>query len=503
MIRTLLRREKSLKPSFEEFKSMAGLGNVIPLYREMLADTETPVSAYLKLRGEDTYSFLLESVEPGGKISRYSFLGVGPFRVFRSKGNRIRVEDREDGRVEELSGDPISELRRIFGGYRPLHADQLPSFRGGAVGYFAYDAIRLVERIPQGARDDLGVDDIVLPFFDSVIAFDNVSRKMFLISNVRLSPKDRDLELKYIEAGARIDAMERLLLRPVDPRPGRGHGARGFRSNIGKSDFESRVRRCKDYIFAGDVIQVVLSQRFEAEISADPFDIYRMLRVINPSPYMFYLDMGELKIFGSSPELMVRLGDGTVSVRPIAGTMPRGGTEEEDKALERELLSDEKERAEHIMLLDLGRNDVGRVSEFGSVRVTEQMAVERYSHVMHIVSNVRGRLREGLDCFDALFSCFPAGTVSGAPKVRAMEIIDELEPTRRGIYAGAIGYVDFSGNMDTCIGIRMIVVKGGRAYIQVGAGIVADSDPEREFHETVNKAKAMFRAIEMAENGVL
>ena len=488
-----------IRPAFDEFQELARQGNVIPVYKEILADMETPVSAYQKIRNSGRYSFLLESVEGGEKIARYSFLGADPFRIFRSKGDRIRVREGRNGKTETRQGDPLDALRRLFGQYQPVRISGLPRFTGGAVGFMGYDAVRLVERLPDETTDDLGLDEMVWMFFDTILAFDNVSHKILLISNVHTDEHEGDLRAQYEGAQRRIGELERLLLRPVDPLPSRGEGRCRIVSNTKKDVFMEGVRRAKEYISAGDVIQVVLSQRFETEISVESFDIYRMLRIVNPSPYMFHMAMDGLDVVGASPELMVRMEDGTIEVRPIAGTRMRGETEAEDQRLAQELLADEKERAEHIMLVDLGRNDVGRVSLPGSVEVTELMKIERYSHVMHIVSNVRGRVRAGVDALDGLLACFPAGTVSGAPKIRAMEIVDELEPTRRGVYAGAVGYFDFSGNLDSCIAIRTIVVKDGKAYVQAGAGIVADSDPEREFEETVHKAKAMVRAIEMAE----
>jgi len=492
-----------IHPTYDVFKQLAEQGNVIPVYKEILADTETPVSAYLKIRGTSRYSFLLESVEGGEKIARYSFLGAGPFRIFRSKGDQITIQDGRNGNIKRLQGDPIAHLRMRFSAYAPVRVAGLPRFSGGAVGYLSYDVARLIERLSDQTTDDLETDDMVLMFFDTLLAFDNVAHKILLISNVHVPPHtaDRELKARYEEAQRRIEDLERLLLRPIDPLPSRGEGRCQWVSNTTKETFMESVRRAKDYIVAGDVIQVVLSQRFETDLSVGSFDLYRMLRIVNPSPYMFHLSINGMDIVGASPELLVRLEDRVIETRPIAGTRPRGASVEEDQALEHELLSDEKERAEHIMLVDLGRNDLGRVCTYGSVQVTERMAIERYSHVMHMVSNVRGTLRPGLDALDGLLSCFPAGTLSGAPKIRAMEIIDELEPTRRSVYGGAVGYFDFSGNLDSCITIRTILVKNGKAYVQVGAGIVADSDPEREFEETVNKGKALFRAIEMAEQG--
>jgi anthranilate synthase component 1 len=490
-----------IRPTLEEIREMAGEGDTIPVYKEILGDTETPVSAYLKVRGRDPYAFLFESVVGGEKIARYSFLGVTPFMIFRSRGRRITVEDRVRKETRTFEGDPIAELRALTRRYRSVHIKGLPRFTGGAVGYVSYDAIRLVEAIPDATRDDLHLDEIVFLFFDTLIAFDNVRHRILLISNVL--KEGGGLQDRYDEARGRIEALEEALRFPVDVALRRGTGRCVVTSNMEKSDYLKKVARCKDYILAGDIFQVVLSQRFQTDVTVDPFDVYRMLRVVNPSPYMFHVSLDDVQLVGASPELLVRVEDGVVQVRPIAGTRRRGGSEEEDQALERELLADPKDCAEHIMLVDLGRNDVGRVSRFDTVRVTEQMTVERYSHVMHIVSNVRGRLKPGVDALDALFACYPAGTLSGAPKIRAMEILDELEPTRRGVYGGAVGYLDFSGNLDTCIAIRTLVVKDGVAYIQAGGGLVADSVPEEEYQETVNKSRALIRAIEMAERGEL
>lgn len=492
-----------IRPTLKEIREMGGEGNTIPVYKEILGDTETPVSAYLKVRGRDPYSFLFESVVGGEKIARYSFLGVSPFMIFRSRGRRITVEDRVRKQTRTFEGDPIAELRALVRRYRSVHLKGLPRFTGGAVGYVSYDAIRLVEDIPDTALDDLGLDEIVFLFFDTLIAFDNVRHRILLISNVSKDGDDGELKDRYDAARGRIESLEEALRSPVEVslRPGTGRCV--VTSNMEKEDYLKKFAQCKDYILAGDIFQVVLSQRFQTDVTVDPFDVYRMLRVVNPSPYMFYVSLDDVQLVGASPELLVRVEDGIVQVRPIAGSRRRGETEEEDLALERELLSDPKECAEHIMLVDLGRNDVGRVSRFDTVRVTEQMTVERYSHVMHIVSNVRGRLRPDVDALDALFACYPAGTLSGAPKIRAMEILDELEPTRRGVYGGAVGYLDFSGNLDTCIAIRTLVVKDHVAYIQAGGGLVADSVPEEEYQETVNKSKALIRAIEMAERGEL
>ncbi|RKY64481.1 MAG: anthranilate synthase component I [Candidatus Latescibacterota bacterium] len=482
----------TVRPDFEEFQRLAESGTFVPVARSVLGDTETPVSAYLKLRRGGRRAFLLESVEGGRHIARYSFLGVGPFLTFRSQGKRVVVEGPEG--VEEVEGDPFDVLRCLLRKHRAVRLTGLPRFVGGAVGFMSYDAVRLWERLPDG-REPV-CDDMFWMFFDRILAFDNVRRELVIVA---LARSDLPAREAYQEALERTAEWERLLLRPVDPLPSPGRRSFSPESNMSRKQFSEMVRRAREYIYAGDVIQVVLSQRFSGEVSVGGLDVYRRLRLVNPSPYMFHLDAGDMELAGASPEMLVRVEGSRVETRPIAGTRPRGRTEEEDRRLERELLADEKERAEHLMLVDLGRNDIGRVSEFGSVHVPAFMEVERYSHVMHLVSSVRGKLREDSDAIEALKACFPAGTVSGAPKVRAMEIIDELEPERRGIYAGAVGYLDFSGNMDTCIAIRTVVIRDHIAQIQAGAGIVADSLPEREYEETLNKAKALIRAVEMAE----
>ena len=487
-----------IQPDFKTVKKLARGCGLVPISKELLADTETPVSAYLKIRAQSSYAFLFESVVGGEQIGRYSFLGVDPFLIFRSRGAKIAIEDAGTGQVREFEGDPIAELRGLLARYRSQRVEGFPRFTGGAVGYVSYDAVRLIERIPKTVEDDLHMDDVLLMFFDSVLAFDNVTHKVHVMVNVHTAG---DLAANYAEAVERIDALIETLARPVDATMKPGTSSCAVTSNTSKEAYMDIVARCREYIVAGDIFQVVPSQRFAMDVSVDALAIYRALRTVNPSPYMFHVDLKDHQLVGASPELLVRVEDGVVQVRPIAGTRWRGKTAAEDRALARELLTDEKERAEHIMLLDLGRNDIGRVSRFNSVRVTEQMAIERYSHVMHIVSNVRGELLDEVDALDALFACYPAGTVSGAPKIRAMEIIDEMETTRRGPYAGAVGYIDFAGNLDTCIAIRTMLIKDGKAYVQAGGGVVFDSDPEYEYHETVNKARALFRAVEMAERG--
>ncbi|MDO8446053.1 MAG: anthranilate synthase component I [Deltaproteobacteria bacterium] len=484
-------------PSLEQFREKAKEGNLIPVYKEIMADMETPVTAFLKI-DTGNYSFLLESVEGGEKWARYSFLGSNPSIIFKCKGSKITIS--RDSVTESFeSGDPLSELKKLLEVYRPVNLPELPRFYGGAVGFLGYDMVRFFEDIGNRADDTLQTDDAVFAITDTILIFDNLKHRIKVVSNAHI---DGDVDSAYMAATARIDAIIERLKAPFPAREQKEGGMASILPEIPKEAFLEMVNNAKDYIKAGDIIQVVLSQRFKAELKADPFNIYRALKLINPSPYMYYLKLDDLKIIGTSPEILVRVEGGNVEVRPIAGTRPRGKTDEEDKALEKELLADPKERAEHIMLVDLGRNDIGRVSEVGSIHVTELMTVERYSHVMHIVSNVRGRLKGGIDNFEVLRATFPAGTVSGAPKVRAMEIIEELETSRRGPYAGCLGYVSFSGNMDMCITIRTMFIKGDTIYMQAGAGIVADSDPPSEYQETVNKATALFKAVEMASRGL-
>ncbi len=491
-------------PSRNEFKAKARLGNLIPVYREVLADIETPVSAFLKIGGGET-AFLLESVEGGEKWARYSFLGRNPFLVIRTKEGQAELL-RSGLQVETRTiTDPLDLVKEALSVYRPVKVDGLPRFFGGMVGYLAYDAVRFFETLPDLTDDDMELPDAVFLLTDTLLIFDNLSQRIQVVSNAFVPDTAAStLEAAYDHALSKIEALvadlrkplDRPLLAPLSPR------TLETRSTFSHDGFCGAVLKCKEYVAAGDIIQAVLSQRLEVKTGAQPFDVYRALRIINPSPYMYFLRLGDLSVAGSSPEVLVRLEEGQIDLRPIAGTRPRGRHESEDQALAAELLEDPKERAEHIMLVDLGRNDVGRVAVPGSVEVNELMVIERYSHVMHIVSNVRGRLQQGLDAFDLLRASFPAGTVSGAPKIRAMEIIEELEPAKRGPYAGAVGYLSFSGNMDTCITIRTVLFTKERAWIQAGAGIVADSDPEREYQETLNKAAGMLRAIEMAERGL-
>ena len=488
-------------PDFKEFCALAKQGNLIPVSREVLADFETPVSALAKIdRGSCAY--LLESVEGGEKWARYSFLGSGSPTLIHGNDREVIVSSGRRRRRIPVKTDLLACLREIMLEYRPVQVPGLPRFCGGAVGYLSYDVVRQFERLPAQRKDLLGLPQACFLLTDTLLVFDNVAQTIRVVANAHVG--ERNHKAAYADAVRRIDRMIARLRTGRRPAPRRPASRRPpvFTSNMSKADFEKVVMQTKEYIKAGDIFQGVLSQRWQASIRARPFDIYRALRVINPSPYMYYLRFPEVELVGASPEVLVRCEDGLVQLRPIAGTRRRGATEEEDRVLREELLANEKERAEHVMLVDLGRNDVGRVACPGTVRVTDFMAVEQYSHVMHLVSQVEGRLQKGKDSYDVLRACFPAGTVSGAPKIRAMEIIEELEPSRRGPYAGAVGYFGFSGNMDTCINIRTVVVKGRQAFIQAGAGIVADSDPEAEYVETCNKAKAMMRAVEMAERGL-
>ena len=492
-----------ISPSLEEFKKKAKQGNLIPVYREILADMETPVSAFRKI-DDGKYSFLLESVEGGEKWARYSFLGSRPEVVVRSFGRTVEVVRHGRKETRAFEHDPLEAVRDVLAEYRPVPDPSLPRFYGGGVGFMGYDVVRFFERLPDRRKPGLDTPDVFFMITDTLVIFDIVTHRIKVVSNAHVN--GGSVTAAYKKAVAKIDGIVKKLRRPVR---GKASGARRtskqkakLRSNFTKARYEQAVLKAQEYIKAGDIFQVVPSQRFERPIKVEPFEIYRALRLINPSPYMYFLRCGDTTVVGASPEVMVRLEGGRIELRPIAGTRRRGANEEEDTALERELLADPKERAEHIMLVDLGRNDVGRVSQTGSVQVSELMVIERYSHVMHIVSNVRGRLAPGHDAYDVVRACFPAGTVSGAPKIRAMEIIEELEPTRRGPYAGAVGYFGFSGNMDTCITIRTLVVKDKVAYIQAGGGVVADSVPALEYQETVNKAKAMMRAVEMAEEGL-
>ncbi len=490
-------------PSLEDFQGLAEGHNVVPVYREILADTETPVSAFIKIdTGGD--AFLLESVEGGEKWGRYSFLGVRPRMVLRSKGDDVEVIG--PGSETRRGTGPLKVLKELASSFRAASVEGAPRFFGGAIGFIGYDAVRHMERLPSTAPDDLGLDDIYLIFTDTLLVFDNVEHKIKVVSNAFIGEGD-DTRALYSQSIEKIEALvEALRTSSVDA--GMAPAGEGVHrtarppitSNFERGDYLRAVGAIKEYIRSGDVIQTVLSQRFSAPLPARPFDIYRALRVVNPSPYMFFLRLDDIHLVGSSPEILVRVEDRDVNVKPIAGTRKRGRDEAEDLALERELLSDPKELAEHIMLVDLGRNDVGRVAAPGTVKVSDLMCVERYSHVMHIVTDVHGEMKEGLKELDAFSACFPAGTLTGAPKIRAMEIIEELEPCRRGVYGGSVGYIGYSGNIDMCIAIRTMVIKDGVVYIQAGAGIVADSDAEKEFEETENKARALVKAIELASD---
>lgn len=492
-----------IHPTLEQFKELAKQGSIVPVYRELLADLETPVTAYLKVARAQQYSFLLESVERAESIGQYSFLGANPSVIFRSKGKKVSII--RNGRVGEFeSNDPLGELRKLMAEYKPAHVEGIPAFHGGAVGYMSYDQARFFEKLPDANPDELEVPDLYFMITDTILIFDHVNNRIKIVSNAHVRG---NADTAYNEAVRKIGELEARLRGPLTVSTERIHtqaGEPAIESNFTREAFCGAVRAAKEYICAGDIFQVVLSQRFQRPVYATPANLYRALRCINPSPYMVLMQFPELSLVGSSPEVMTQVKGSRCMVRPIAGTRPRGASPEEDRSLETDLMADEKERAEHIMLVDLGRNDVGRVSKPGTVAPVSNrfMVVERYSHVMHIVSEVAGRMKEGLDAFDALAATFPMGTVSGAPKIRAMEIIDELEPSRRGPYAGGCGYISFSGDMDTCILIRTMVIKDGVAYVQAGAGIVYDSDPEREYEETVNKAKALFKAVDFAEKGL-
>jgi anthranilate synthase component 1 len=509
-----------VQPSRKEFLSLAREHTLVPVCGTLTADLETPVSAFLRAAWPERECFLLESVEGGEQVGRYTFIGIQPFKRIVARGRAITIT--EGQRTTQAEGDIFAVLRQALSGHKPARLKGLPPFTAGAVGFFSYDAVRQIERLPELAADELGVPDACLLFFDEVLAFDHVRKEIWLVVTAdvtRGKPADA-----YDKAVARLAKLEKRLARPLPKLPRRKAKARlKVKHRTAKKQYLAAVARTKEYIAAGDIFQAVLSQRFDVEPEADTFQVYRALRTVNPSPYMYFLRFAPdgpldgqpkgrrrllkkskgpalqtLELAGSSPELLVRVHQGKVEYRPIAGTRPRGATEKEDQALADEMLNDEKERAEHVMLVDLGRNDVGRVSQYGSVKVDRLMFVERYSHVMHIVSTIEGRLRPELTAVDALRACFPAGTLSGAPKVRAMEIIEELEPARRGTYGGAVLYADFSGNLDSCIAIRSMLAIGGKGYVQAGAGIVADSVPELEYQESINKAQAVIRAIERA-----
>ncbi len=504
---------RSAHPSRKEFLALARTHTLVPVCRTLMADLETPVSAFLRAAWGQRECFLLESVEGGEQLGRYTFIGFTPFKRIVARGREIAVT--EGRKTTRLQGDIFAVLRDALGGHKPARLAGLPPFTAGAVGFFAYDAVRQIERLPARAKDELGIPDACLLFFDEVLAFDHVRKEIWLIATADVSRGNA--AAAYARAVKRLDKLEKALALPLPrPKPGKS-GKLKVKHRTPKNQFLAAVDRTKEYIRAGDAFQVVLSQRFDVEPGVDSFEVYRALRTVNPSPYMFFLRFDpegplgavprvfskrskspRLEIAGSSPELLVRVHQGKVEYRPIAGTRPRGSTEAQDNALAEEMMHDEKERSEHVMLVDLGRNDVGRVSKFGTVKVDKLMFVERYSHVMHIVSSIEGQLRPDLTAIDALRACFPAGTLSGAPKVRAMEIIEELEPARRGAYGGAVLYADFSGNLDSCIAIRSMLSIGGKGSVQAGAGIVADSVPELEHQESMNKAQAVIRAIERA-----
>ena len=491
------------EPSRSQFLKLAAQGNTVPVYRTLLSDHLTPVLAFRKLLAEGEQGFLLESIVGMERIARYTFLGVRPRLTIRAFGRRVEILH-ADGRQETFDeADPLVKLGELLARHKAVHHEGLPRFAGGAVGYAGYDIVRHYEPLPNCPKDDRGLPDMAFGFYDTMVIFDHVQKTVQVVSNALL--EGADPARAYDDACSRIDAVVKRLKRPaplrVEDMVRSEPVSLPFDSNVRREDFERAVDACKEYIRAGDIFQVVLSQRLRVESGADPVDIYRALRVINPSPFMFFLRTRDATLLGSSPEIMVRVENGKITSRPLAGTRPRGATPEEDKRLEEELLADPKERAEHVMLVDLARNDVGRVAEFGSVEISDVMHVERYSHVMHIVSNVVGQLRPEYSALDALRVSVPAGTVSGAPKVRAMQIIDEFEPTKRGPYGGAVGYVDYSGNMDTCIALRTMVLSGGHLDVQAGAGIVADSVPAREYEETLNKARALLLAVQIAERG--
>jgi anthranilate synthase component 1 len=514
---------QTVQPNRKEFLALAKEHTLVPVCRILTADLETPVSAFLRAAWQERECFLLESVEGGEQVGRYTFIGLHPFKRIVARGRAITVT--EGKRVTETEADVFDVLRKALSGHKAARLKGLPPFTAGAVGFFSYDAVRQIERLPELAADELGVPDACLLFFDEVLAFDHVRKEIWLVvtANVTKDNKGKPGDA-YDNAVARLRKLEKRLAAALPKvHTKRGSGKLKVKHRTSRKSYLAAVARTKEYIAAGDIFQAVLSQRFDVEPGADSFQVYRALRTVNPSPYMYFLRFspegplgGEprpprptakkvkdlprqtIELAGSSPELLVRVHQGKVEYRPIAGTRPRGATEKEDQALADEMIHDDKERAEHVMLVDLGRNDVGRVSQFGSVKVDRLMFVERYSHVMHIVSTIEGRLKSELTAVDALRACFPAGTLSGAPKVRAMEIIEELEPARRGTYGGAVLYADFSGNLDSCIAIRSMLAIGGKGYIQAGAGIVADSIPELEYQESINKASAVIRAIERA-----
>jgi anthranilate synthase component I len=491
-----------LRPDYPEFSRLARDATLIPVVASVAADLLTPVSAFLAVAGKEPEAFLLESVERGEQIGRYTFLGARPYMQVSARGDEVEI--RRGKRKEQRQGSAVQIVKELLRQHRPAHVPGLPPFTAGAVGYFSYDGIRQLENIGEHAIDDLSLPDCVLMFFDRLLAFDHLRHQIHIIATADVAAETP--RQAYDRAVADIESLEKKLttgLRSLSwekkamPR----NGKLTIHAGTSRPRFSQMVERAKDYIAAGDIFQVVLSQRLDFVPEVPPFDLYRALRQVNPSPYLYFLRTGDTYVLGSSPEMLVRVTGRKLEYRPIAGTHPRGKDEAEDLRLEKEMLADEKERAEHVMLVDLGRNDLGRVSEYGSVKVKDLMYVERYSHVMHIVSSLEGKLRDGMDALDAFAACFPAGTLSGAPKVRAMQIIEELEPTRRGVYGGSVLYADFAGNLDSCIAIRTVLMKDKQAYLQAGAGIVADSDPEREYQECMNKAQAVLRAVETAGGG--
>lgn len=493
-------------PAAESFARLAAGADYVPVYRQLVSDALTPVQAFERL-DDGAAGGLFESVIGGEKVGRHSFLATDPLITIEARGRDVVVRRRDAAGTwstqSQSVDNPLQTLRELVQSFRVAHLPELPPFIGGAVGYAGYDTVRYVERLPNPPEDDRQLPDLYFGLFDHMVVFDHVRKTIcvLVLADVR-GTDEAQWASAYERAAERVDGYidrlnqsePRLTVADIDVA---GDANLSFQSNFEQKDFEEAVRRCVEYIRAGDIFQVVISQRLQVELQAPPFELYRTLRVVNPSPFMFYLRMPDATLVGSSPEIMVRVVDGLTTVRPLAGTRPRGATDEEDRQLAEELLADPKERAEHVMLVDLGRNDIGRVSQFGTVEISDVMVIERYSHVMHITSNVTGKLLDDADAFDALAACLPAGTVSGAPKVRAMEIIDEIEPHRRGPYAGAVGYIDFAGNMDTCIALRTVVVQGSTAYVQAGAGIVADSVPTTEYQETLNKARGLLKAIEI------
>jgi anthranilate synthase component I len=499
-----LRDRTDVFPTREAVHQFFEQGDLVPVYRTLLADLETPVSVYLKLAEAGSYSFLLESVEGGEQVGRYSFLGVNPKGVLIFKDNEVTriYKGEKSTRTLERGEDPLHVVKEEFDRVAPVHIEGLPRLVGGSVGFLTYDVVRYFERLPETATKELDVPEAAFLLPDTLVIFDHAKHQLIVMANAH-NTGDRDEA--YDDAVERIDQIIAALAKPLPLQPETREPLNEEpQSNLTQAEFEENVRRAKEYIAAGDAFQIVLSQRFTRRTSASPLSVYRALRALNPSPYMFFLNFGEdFTLMGASPEMLVRLEDGIATTRPIAGTRKRGANEEEDRALAEELMNDPKERAEHVMLIDLGRNDLGRVCEYGTVKVTDMMIVEKYSHVMHIVSQVHGKMRSHMNAFDLLRATFPAGTLSGAPKVRAMEIIEELEGTRRGPYGGAVGYFSFDGSMDMCITIRSLLMQGDRIYMQAGAGLVADSDPTTEYEESINKAKAVLAAVQYAERGLI